>query len=261
MSQKISIIIPVLDEADCLDRLLPGFKSEEDVEVIVVDGGSSDATPLILGKYPNVHYVHAPKGRGIQLNRGASIARGDIVWFLHADSRLMEGWKQEIIQALSSTQVVAGCFHLQFDDSHWLLRLFAFFSRWNHPLATYGDQGYFMRREVFLRIGGFKDYPILEDLEVQCRLRRLGKWYKSPLALITSARRFKTMGILRQQLKNIGIVSLYLAGASPHWLSRFYKPQSQLKESAQSASLKPTALSESLSKKGRLTKLPFSLKS
>ncbi len=261
MSQVISIVIPVLNEALCLDRLLRSFDEHKDLDVIVVDGGSSDVTPAVMRKYPFVRYVHAPAGRGIQLNHGATIAKGDIFWFLHADSELSQGWKQEIRETISLSRVIAGCFRLEFDDRHWLLRLFCFFSRWNHPLMTYGDQGYFMRREVFESVGGFKNYPILEDLEMQCRLRRQGRWFKSPLPLITSARRFRTMGILRQQLKNIGIVSLYLAGASPFWLSRFYKPQSQLKATDQSASLNPTALSESLSRKGRFTKFPFSLRS
>ena len=261
MNQVISIVIPVLNEAICLDRLLQSFPYSKDLDVIVVDGGSSDATPAVMRKYPFVRYVHAPTGRGIQLNHGAAIAKGDIFWFLHADSELSEGWKREIRKTMSRSRVIAGCFRLEFDDAHWLLRLFSFFSLWNHPLMTYGDQSFFMRREVFESAGGFKDYPILEDLEMQCRLRRKGHWYKSSLPLTTSARRFRTMGILQQQLKNIGIVSLYLVGASPFWLSRFYKPQSQLKASDQSASLKPTALSDSLSRKGRFTKFPFSLRS
>ena len=261
MRPEISVIIPVLDEANCLDGLLATLCAESGLEVIVVDGGSSDHSLLVAGKYRSVKCVRSPAGRGIQLNQGAALAKGDILWFLHADSQLSMSWKSQIIEALAQPQIVAGCFRLQFDDPHWLLRVFGFFSRWNHPLVTYGDQGYFMKRAVFEEAGGFKDYPFLEDLEIQCRLRKLGKWYKSSLPVITSARRFKTMGILRQQLKNIGIVALYLAGASPFWLCRFYKPQSQLKASDQSASLNPTALSESLSKNGRLTKFPFSLRS
>ena len=261
MSPKLSVIIPVYNEAECLKKLLKSLAGQDDLEVVVVDGGSTDGTRRILRAYPFVKFVAAPMGRGTQLNRGAVEANGDVFWFLHADSELSDGWKEEILQATSRQEFVAGCFRLRFDDPHWLLKLFGHLSRWNHPLVTYGDQGYFMRKEVFESIGGFKDYPILEDLEVQCRLRRRGKWYKSPLSLTTSARRFKAMGILRQQLKNIGIVGLYLAGASPFWLSRFYKPQSQLKASDQSASLNPTALNESLSRKGRLTKFPFSLRS
>lgn len=261
MRPAISVIIPVFDEADCLDRILATLCEDQDLEVIVVDGGSSDLTRYVAGNYSAVRCVSSPLGRGIQLNQGAALARGDILWFLHADSELSDGWKTEITEAVRKRQVVAGCFRLQFDDPHWLLGVFGFFSRWNHPLMTYGDQGYFMKRAVFDKVGGFKDYPFLEDLEIQCRLRKLGSWYKSTLPLITSARRFKTMGILRQQLKNIGIVALYLAGASPFWLSRFYKPQSQLNASDQTASLNPTALKESLSKKGRFTRFPFSLRS
>lgn len=261
MSGKLSIIIPVFNEAECLKKLLDSLIGEDGLEIIVVDGGSTDGTLSILKRHPFVKLVSAPTGRGIQLNRGAAEASGEILWFLHADSELGDGWKDEITRIMNKREIIAGCFRLSFDDPHWLLNCFGFLSRWNHPLVTYGDQGYFMRKEVFKAIGGFKDYPILEDLEVQCRLRRLGKWYKSSLHLTTSARRFRAMGVLRQQLKNIGIVSLYLAGVSPFWLSRFYKPQSQLNAPDQSASLNPTALSESLSRKGRLTKFPFSLRS
>lgn len=261
MSHLVSVIIPVFNDAACLDRLLSSLAGENDLEVIVVDGGSTDGTPLVLSKYPEVRVVSAPMGRGIQLNEGARVATGDIFWFVHADSELCDGWREEIVSALGDSQTVAGCFCLRFNDAHWLLRLFGFVSRWNHPLVTYGDQGYFMHRRLFEAIRGFQDYPILEDLEIQCRLRRLGRWHKSSTPLVTSARRFTTTGILRQQLKNIAIVGLYLAGASPFWLSRFYKPQCQLNASDQSVSLNPTALSESLSRKGRLTKFPFSLRS
>ena len=248
MNPPLSIIIPVLNEADQLDRLLPTLAFQSGVEVIVVDGGSADGSLGRIRNYPSVRLVHAAQGRGVQLNRGAEVATGNVLWFLHADSSPEPDWLENILIALEEPHIVAGCFRLRFDEEHWLLKVFSFFSRWNHPLVTYGDQGYFMKRSTFEAIGGFKDYPILEDLEIQCRLRRRGQWRKLPISLTTSARRFTTVGILRQQLKNILIVSLFLAGTSPFWLSRFYKPQCQLKPAAQSASLKPTALKVEVSK-------------
>jgi rSAM/selenodomain-associated transferase 2 len=258
MKPTLSVVIPTLNEANKIGSVLDFLDGISAVEVIVADGGSSDDTIATITKYPSVTVVHSAPGRGVQLNQGASAAKGEILWFLHADSTVPEGWEKAIREALSSANVVAGCFRLSFDYDHWLLSVFSFCSRWNHPLVTYGDQGYFLKRAVFERIGGFRDFPILEDLEIQCRLRRLGMWKKLDLFLTTSARRFKVQGILRQQLKNIGIVALFLAGASPFWLRRFYRPQFQLKPEDQSLSLKPTALNESVRSKGRFTRFPFS---
>jgi len=202
-------------------------------------------------------------GRGNQLNQGAKMATGETLWFLHADSTIPENWREAIEEIISEPGVAAGSFPLEFSEDRLMLRIFGAFSRLNHPLLTYGDQGYFMSRHVFDKVGGFRDYPFLEDVEIQCRLRKVGRWKKTNLSLVTSARRFIARGIIRQQLKNIGIVSLFLAGASPFWLSRFYLPEGfdQANPFSQSASRKPTILNVSESKKGRLTKLPFSVKS
>ena len=256
---RFSVIIPVLNEASWVGSLLRSLEPNTDVEVIVVDGGSTDGTREVVSEFPDVIYLHSKAGRGIQLNRGAEFATGEILWFLHADSAIPLNWKEAIIEILGKDNTVAGCFPLRFDANPWLLRFFGFLSRWNHPLVTYGDQGFFMRRSQFESIGGFRNFPILEDVEIQCRLRRVGRWGKARIALTTSSRRFLTQGILRQQLKNIGIVSLFLVGASPNRLARFYRPQCEIQERAsdQSASLKPTALNESVRTNGRFTRFPF----
>ena len=263
MSPRISIIIPVLNEAAYVGRLLASLDNEQDIEIIVVDGGSTDDTLTELKRFPLLKIVNSSLGRGIQLNQGAKIATGEILWFLHADSIIPANWREAIEEILAEPGVAAGSFSLKFSEEHRMLKVFAAFSRLNYPLLTYGDQGYFMRRAIFDKVGGFEDYPILEDVEIQCRLRKVGRWKKSKSSLVTSARRFIAKGIIRQQLKNIGIVSLFLAGASPFWLSRFYLPEStdQANPVAQSTSRKPTALIVFESKKGRFTKLPLSVKS
>ena len=263
MSHSISVIIPVLNEAAFIGPLLASLYKDGDLEIIVVDGGSTDDTLSVLNRFPLLKIVSSSMGRGIQLNQGAKMATGEILWFLHADSIIPKNWREVIEEILSEPGVAAGSFPLEFSEDRWMLRVFGAFSRLNHPLLTYGDQGYFMYRHVFDKVGGFKDYPILEDVEIQCRLRKVGRWKKSKSSLITSARRFIARGIIRQQLKNVGIVGLFLSGASPFWLSRFYLPEGfdQAKPSSQSASRKPTVLNISESKNGRLTKLPLSVKS
>lgn len=261
MNPKISIVIPALNEADCLDELLVSLEGDPEVEIILVDGGSIDGTCEIAALHSGVHLVVTGVGRGLQMNRGAVLARGEILWFLHADSVVPVGWKQAILDALEKPGVVAGSFRLRFDFDQLLLQFFSSFSRFNHPLFTFGDQGFFMRRSVFEKIGGFREYPFLEDVEIQSRLRKVGHWSKLDQELITSARRFKSCGILLRQLKNAVIVALFLAGVSPFWLRQFYPPQHQLSPASQSASLKPAALKESARRKGRLTRFPFWLRS
>ena len=263
MNPRISIIIPVLNEATRIAGLLKQLERNGAIEVIVVDGGSSDGSRGLVSGFNWVKFISSPPGRGIQLNRGAEKSQGEILWFLHADSDLPEGWESAILKTLSESGVVAGSFQLRFDTDHPVLRFFASCSRFNRPLFTFGDQGYFMPRSVFFHLGGFQNYPFLEDVEIQCRIRKLGVWKKSKLAITTSARRFVEAGILRQQLKNIAIVTLFLAGVSPFQLIRFYQPNPgpQTRPSAQSDSLNPTALNESDSRKGLLTRFPLPAKS
>lgn len=263
MRYSISVIIPVLNEADHAGRLIEELGTHRDVEVIVVDGGSLDSTQTILKGFHHLKRINTVASRGLQLNEGAAVAGGEILWFLHADSKVPPGWREVIEETLNESETVAGSFPLRFSTNHWLLNIFGKFSCINHPLFTYGDQGYFMKRSTFHKVGGYKNYPILEDVEIQCRLRKLGCWKKTRSTLTTSARRFIAKGILRQQLKNIGIVSGFLLGVSPFWLSRFYLPEGydSLRPAAQSASLKPTALSELESRNGRFTRLPFWVRS
>lgn len=263
MSYSISVIIPVLNEADHVGRLIEELGMRRDVEIIVVDGGSSDSTQGVLNGFHHIGRIDTVASRGFQLNEGAAVAGGEILWFLHADSRVPQGWREVIEETLNEPGVVAGSFPLRFSTNHWLLNIFGKFSRINHPLFTYGDQGYFMKRSTFRKVGGYRNFPILEDVEIQCRLRKLGRWRKTRSTLTTSARRFTATGIVRQQLRNVGIVSGFLLGVSPFRLSRFYLPEGydSVRPAAQSASLKPTALSELERRNGRFTRFPFSLRS
>ena len=157
------------------------------------------------------------------MNRGAEVAKGDLLLFLHADTCLPPGGLDRIETMMARGEIVAGSFSLSFDEPNLLLKLYALFSRINHLLFTYGDQGLFMTRHIFERIGGFREIPIMEDVEIQKRLRKMGRFVKIRLPVVTSARRFLTHGIIKQQILNIGLVFLYHTGFSPVWLKRFYK--------------------------------------
>lgn len=223
MPDSIAVIVPTLNEEALLESFLSDLLGREgDFRVTIADGGSSDRTLEIARRFPAVRRVRAERGRGCQMNAGAREATEDILLFLHADTFLPADAFRLIGKALADPEVVGGCFRLAFDrDDPWL-RTYSFFSRINHSLFTYGDQGLFMRREVFQRIGGFREMPILEDVEIQDRLRRSGRFVKLRQPVVTSARRFVRYGPVRQQVLNVGIVLLYNLGVSPARLKRLY---------------------------------------
>ena len=222
--KKISIIIPVLNEGNtigaCLDRI---NGQAEPHEIVVVDGGSLDNTLAVVRTFPGVKWLRTSKaGRGRQMNQGVRVAKGDILLFLHSDTLLMPGGLAMIETLLAQTGIVAGSFSLRFDHQSPFLRLYARFSRINHILFTYGDQGLFMTRRIFEQVDGFPELPLMEDVEIQESLRKIGRFVKIRHPVVTSARRFLSNGIIRQQLLNTGLVLLYHAGVSPARLKRFY---------------------------------------
>jgi rSAM/selenodomain-associated transferase 2 len=218
----IEVIIPTLNEAAHLETLLSDLSArEEDVRITVVDGGSTDGTWEIASRFP-VRRLRAPRGRASQMNAGASGATGEILLFLHADTLPPPDAFHRVAEVLADPGVAGGSFRLAFDRSDPWLVVYAFFSRINHPLFTYGDQALFVRREAFARLGGFREIPIMEDVEIQRRLRRAGRFVKLPEPVVTSARRFVEMGPIRQQLLNVGLVALYHLGVAPARLKRLY---------------------------------------
>lgn len=219
----LSVIIPVYNEAAGLARTLAAVQAlPGDLEVLVIDGGSRDDTVEIALRM-GVRVASAPKGRAAQMNHGAALALGEVLLFLHADTLLPENAHALIAAALTQPGTVGGCFRLGFDDEHRLLRGIAFMTRFSCRLFHYGDQAFFVRAETFARLGGFRLYPLMEDLDFWLRLRRLGKAVVLPRGIVTSARRFLENGVVRQQLQNVLLVLLYLAGVSPEALARFYR--------------------------------------
>lgn len=221
---KISVIIPSLNEERYLDETLrhvlalPGK-----FEIIVSDGGSADDTLKIAEKFQEVKLVKSKKGRGIQMNTGAEIATGQIFLFLHADTFLPENAYELITQTMEIPKNIAGSFYLTWDKKHPFLNLYSKASKINLTLFTYGDHAIFIKEDAFTKLGGYKDMTFMEDIEIQERLRKAGKFTKLDAPVITSARRFEKTGTIKQLFMDIILVFSYKLGASPSRLKKFYK--------------------------------------
>lgn len=219
---RVAVVVPALDERRCIERCLASVRAQDgDVDLVVVDGGSEDGTPQLAA--PLAPVITAPRGRAVQMNAGARATRGDVLLFLHADSRLPPGAFRAVRAALSDHRVVGGTFSLRFEPETPLLRAYAACTRLSPRVFHYGDQGIFVRRAVFGALGGYRELPLMEDVDFLRRLRRVGRTVLLPLPVTTSARRFARHGILRQQLRNAALLGLYLAGVSPHRLARWYE--------------------------------------
>ncbi len=223
-SERISIIIPVLNEARILSATLANTQLGADVEVIVVDGGSQDGTAE-LAQSLGVKVLSATGGRAGQMNAGALAATGDIVLFLHADTRLPRGFDALVRQALKQPKAVAGAFALQIDASLLGLRLIErgvnWRSRWLQ--MPYGDQAIFLKTEVFHHIGGFPKLPIMEDFELMRCLRRFGRIVIIPLPVLTSGRRWQKLGVVKTTLINQLVIVAYFLGVSPERIVGWYR--------------------------------------
>ncbi len=226
---RISVIIPALDEADRISSLVEALHADGFKEVIVADGASSDATKAIASA-AGALVVDAPRGRGKQLQCGAAAATGDHLFFIHADSVPPPDARRLIMQTLTKKRVVAGCFRLKFDHRHPVLTVFATVSRINHPLFTYGDQGLFLSRAMYDRVGGYSDAPVFEDVEILNRLRREGKFIKRSEPITTSARRFLRDGVVRREVTSFGLVLLYNMGVSPERIAHWYRAEKSFRE-------------------------------
>ncbi len=227
-SRKISIIIPILNEAKILDQTLSRLQPElGHHELIIVDGGSSDSSIRIAEKYGEVRT--SARGRAKQLNAGATAATGDILLFLHADIWLEPGALAAVESALSSGYIGGG-FRQKIDcelcdyGRRILYRVIEIAGdiRGTYLKVFYGDSGIFLARADFEKIGGFPEVPILEEMEFSKGLRKLGKTTLVTPCIHISARRWETRGIVRTTLINWLITLLYFLGISPKKLARFY---------------------------------------
>lgn len=225
VKNKISIIIPTLNEETHLERLLvqlSKYATDVSHELIVVDAHSIDRTREIAQKYCDHILISAP-GRGGQLNRGASVATGEILWFLHADTQISLDCIPKLLHRVSEG-ARGGCFRLQFSDPHWSYRMIAWGSnlRAEYLKSFYGDQGIFVERELFWSLGGFREIPIMEDLEFSQRLRKAASVSLVDATLDTSPRRFQK-GILRTLLLMQSLKFAFHLKVDPKVLAKWYR--------------------------------------
>ena len=224
-SDRLSIIIPVLNEEAYIPKLLSYLErncSDLTLEIIVVDGGSSDRT-LSLAREGGAKAFESERGRASQMNFGASMAKANILYFLHADTFPPKSFEKEIIASVRNGYP-AGCFRMKFDTESKFLNFFAWFTKVNHRLCRGGDQSLYITKELFNRSGGFnEDYKIYEDTEFVGRIYNQARFKVLPQTVITSARRYKRVGSVKLQY-HFGVIHLKrLFGAGPKQLHEYYR--------------------------------------
>ena len=222
---QISIIIPVLNEESCIATVLKFLKENSNPknikEILVVDGGSSDATLEIASRL-GVSIIKTQKGRAKQLNLGAKTAQGEVLYFLHVDTLPPKNFDESILNAVK-TGSKAGCFRMKFDSTSRFLAFFAWLTRLNFKVCRGGDQSLFITKALFQKTGGFnKQYLVYEDNEFTDRLYNFVDFKILPRHVITSARRYEERGEVRLQY-HFGIIHLKnYFGAGPEQLYDYY---------------------------------------
>ena len=225
MRPRLSIVMPVLDEAagivGALQALAP--LRARGAEIIVVDGGSRDDTPALAAAQA-ARVLASPSGRARQMNRGAAVARGDLLLFLHADTRLPEG-ADLLLQRALDAGAQWGRFDVRIGGRAFMLRVVAALmnlrSRWS-GIAT-GDQALFVRRDLFERIGGYAELPLMEDVELSRRLRAWAAPHCLRQRVTTSGRRWEQRGVWRTIFLMWRLRWRYWRGASPQALAEAYR--------------------------------------
>ncbi|HSB04701.1 MAG TPA: TIGR04283 family arsenosugar biosynthesis glycosyltransferase [Thermodesulfobacteriota bacterium] len=223
---RISIIIPIVNEADLITQTLTTLQPlrAKGHEVIVVDGGSEDSS-LTKSQPLADRVIRSPQGRSRQMNAGAQIARGEILLFLHADTFLPQGADQLIISKMKEKRRIWGHFDVHLSGRHSLLRLIEYLMNWRSRLSgiATGDQGIFVRRQAFQSIGGFPEIDLMEDIALSRALKKCGHplclWQK----VLTSSRRWENNGILRTVFLMWYLRLAYFMGANPRYLARLYR--------------------------------------
>ncbi len=222
--EKISVVIPTLNEAGTLQETINRAKADSNPEILIVDGGSADSTKDIAQSMGvKTLYSHPPKAA--QMNAGAVHATGDVLLFLHADTLLPKNYDKLIIESLADPDIAAGAFKLGIDSPKRKMRLVEKISnlRSIYLKIPYGDQAIFTPSLTFFKNGGFPNIPIMEDFVFIKKMKKKGEIITLPAAVTTSSRRWDTFGVIKTTTINQLIIMAYTIGISPYTLSRWYK--------------------------------------
>ena len=224
---SITIIIPILNEAKTIGKLLQylidNASKQKDLEIIVVDGGSTDHSQKIVQTFKNVNLLNYEKGRAKQMNLGAKHANNDLLYFLHADSFPPKYYDKHILDEIEKGNN-AGCFRMRFDNKHWWLRLSSWLTQFRWRACRGGDQSQFITKALFDDIGGFDDrYIIYEDNILINELYKRNEFVVINKKLKTSARRYEEHGVWKLQYHFWTIYVKKWLGASAEELLSYYK--------------------------------------
>lgn len=224
---SVGVVIPTLNEARRLPHLLDDLALVAvPLEVVVADGGSTDGTPAVA-RAAGTRTVAMRRGRASQLNAGAEALTTDWLLFLHADVRLPARARHQLVTTVRDPTAVAAVWRLAVDARGWWFRVIELGAWLRDRLGglPYGDQGLLIRRALFEALGGYPDLPLMEDVELVRRVRKRAALRRLPAPVLTSARRYRREGAFRGWVRNAVLVTLYLAGVSPHRLVRWYRPE------------------------------------
>jgi hypothetical protein len=221
---RLSIIIPTLNEAGSIEETITHLQKSKAVEIVVVDGGSQDNT-IELARSLGARVLSTDASKAVQMNVGAAESVGDVLLFLHADTRLPNNFDAKIMAAVDQSGFCAGAFSLGIDSDVRGLRFIERVANWRSRFfqMPYGDQALFICRDLFNEIGGFPNFPIMEDFELIRRLRRKGKISILPDCVRTSPRRYLNFGILKTWFLNQIIIAAYYLGIPPERLACWYR--------------------------------------
>lgn len=225
---SVSVVVPVLNETEAINDSIAALGEFRDgglLEVIVVDGSPRGETLRVI-EHDWVTKTVSAKGRGRQMNAGASRASGEVLLFLHADTKLPPDAPGRIRRSMEDPQFVAGAFDLGIDSGRRVFRVIEFAASVRSRLTRipYGDQAIFIRKAYFAAIGGYRDFPLMEDVDLMRRIRRRGdRICFIRERVLTSPRRWEREGVLYATLRNWTLVTLFLLGVGPERLVRFYR--------------------------------------